>query len=285
MNLYETIGHSYSITRKPDPRIVRKICDFLDLPVGSVIADIGAGTGNYSWELQQLGYRVIAVEPSAVMRAQARPSPRVTWVDARAECLSLENGSVDGSMFILSYHHFSDPKAAVLEALRISGKGPLLLFTMSPEHLPDFWLCGYFPSLIPEATQAFPTSQKVVEDLASWSQRRVTAMPFPLPKDLTDRFAASGWARPEIYLDAAVRQGISSFARMPREAMQAGLDRLKADLESGQWHSIHGDILDRTDYDIGYRFLKIEAEPALPANDLHAHASRGHDSCFRRNRS
>lgn len=259
MSLYEQIGKSYSSTRKPDPRIVRQIHALLDLPAGSVIADIGAGTGNYSWELEKLGYKMVAVEPSSVMRNQAKPNPQITWVDARAESIPLQSGSAQGAIFILSYHHFSDHRTAVSETLRISGNGPLLIFTMAPERLADFWLCHYFPYFLQEASQAFPTSEKMEADLSLWSKREVSIMPFPLPKDLTDQFAASGWARPEIYLDPIVRQGISSFARMPAEDLAIGLARLKDDLESGSWMRKHGSILNSPIYDAGYRFIKIHA--------------------------
>ncbi len=89
------------------------------------------------------------------------------------------------------------------------------------------------------------------------------SIPFPLPQDLTDRFAASGWANPEIYLDPVVRNGIPSFARMPAMDLAAGLNRLKDDLESGRWKATHGAILDQPVYDAGYRFIKIAAAEAV----------------------
>jgi ubiquinone/menaquinone biosynthesis C-methylase UbiE len=48
MPLYDQLGQGYSRTRRADARIVERIIDLLSLPVGSHIADVGAGTGNYS---------------------------------------------------------------------------------------------------------------------------------------------------------------------------------------------------------------------------------------------
>jgi precorrin-6B methylase 2 len=48
MILYNSIGKQYNFTRKADPRIVDQIINLLNLPPKSLIADVGAGTGNYS---------------------------------------------------------------------------------------------------------------------------------------------------------------------------------------------------------------------------------------------
>lgn len=42
MAIYDSIGGQYKKTRIPDFRIVNKIIKLLDLPQGSIIADIGA---------------------------------------------------------------------------------------------------------------------------------------------------------------------------------------------------------------------------------------------------
>jgi hypothetical protein len=42
--IYDTIGQKYNTNRQADPRITSKIKGLLDLPTGSTIADIGAGT-------------------------------------------------------------------------------------------------------------------------------------------------------------------------------------------------------------------------------------------------
>lgn len=257
MTLYDSIGSSYSHTRKPDPRITRRILELLDLPPGSTVADIGAGTGNYSRELQRAGYCMVCVEPSSVMRAQSPPIPDMRWLGSPAESIALEDASVDGAIVILACHHFPDLGKALREIDRITGSGPIVLFTVSPEPLSGFWLCDYFPWLLEEASSAFPCVQDLMRDITRWTGRTVKDFPFPLPTDLSDRFAASGWAQPSAYLNPDVRRGISSFARMPEDALQAGLNRLKADLDSGKWSANYGQILNLHEYDAGYRFLKL----------------------------
>ncbi len=46
--IYNEIGEHYSKYRRADPRLVEAIVDLLDIPKGSIVAEVGAGTGNYS---------------------------------------------------------------------------------------------------------------------------------------------------------------------------------------------------------------------------------------------
>ena len=70
-SLYDKIGITYRQTRRADPRIVEKLITLLNLAAGTCIADVGAGTGNYSNALADAGFTVRAIEPSPIMRAQA----------------------------------------------------------------------------------------------------------------------------------------------------------------------------------------------------------------------
>ena len=69
--VYDSIGQSYSNFRLPDPRIIDALVNLLRLKQGSFIADIGAGTGNYSRAIANRGFFLYAVEPLSVMRSQA----------------------------------------------------------------------------------------------------------------------------------------------------------------------------------------------------------------------
>ncbi len=78
MTLYNSIGKDYNQTRQPDYRIIRQLISLLDLPQRSTIADVGAGTGNYSNAIADQGYQVIAIEPSQVMQSQGEYHPQVS---------------------------------------------------------------------------------------------------------------------------------------------------------------------------------------------------------------
>lgn len=73
---YEVIGRGYVVGRRTDPRIAARI--WAALGSARTVVNIGAGTGSY----EPPGRTVVAVEPSAVMRAQ-RPPTAAPWRSSR----------------------------------------------------------------------------------------------------------------------------------------------------------------------------------------------------------
>ena len=68
-------------------------------------------------------------------------------------------------------------------------------------------------------------------------------------------FAASGWRRPEIYLNPEVRANISALALADADEVEDGAIRLQEDLETGKWNAKYGEIRNLSEIDVGYRFL------------------------------
>ena len=254
---YNTIGTSYRQTRRADPRIAHHLIKLLDLPSASVIADIGAGTGNYSNALADAGFSVFAVEPSIIMRAQATLHPRVEWLAASAETLPLTDNSVDGIVCTLALHHFTDVPASIREMRRIVDDGPIVLFTFDQRQGEHFWLYDYFPNFNIEALQAFPPIEEISLLFVDDDQWLTEIHPYPLPADLQDNFCAANWRAPSRYLDPAIRAGISSFAYSDPEAVRQGLITLEQDLADGRWKKHYKQILNREEFDAGYRFLLV----------------------------
>lgn len=258
MILYNTIGQGYNDTRKPDFRIVDKLIELLNLPTNSIIADIGAGTGNYSNAIAEQNYQVIAIEPSVVMQSQKRPHPKVRWLTASAEKISLADNAVDGAIVMLALHHFQSISEGIQEINRIvNGSGKIVIFAFEQSKISNFWLTEYFPYFIRDTSQTFPSTKEIASLVTDITQRTVKIIPFLLPQDLSDRFAASGWCKPEIYLDLEVRNGISSFAKMPQAELQLGLEKLIWEIDSGAWSKKYGYLQHQQEYDAGYRIICI----------------------------
>lgn len=255
MTLYDAIGKNYNATRKPDPRIVRRLLELLDLPLGSTIADVGAGTGNYSRAIAEAGYRVMAIEPSTIMRQQGIPHPQLSWIAGSAEAIPLADKAVDGVVVMLALHHFHNLERGLKEIARISRSGKMVLFAFEQAKIPEFWLTDYFPYFIGDTLSTFPSTQEIARLITQTSQKEVEIITYYLPPNLSDLFAASGWCQPQIYLDSQVRQGISSFNKMPKTELEAGLNRLQMDLKNGVWTEKYGHLQRQSRYDAGYRIL------------------------------
>ena len=64
--LYDTIGAGYTVTRGTEPRIAAQI--WAALGNARTVLNVGAGTGSY----EPADRQVVALEPSALMRAQRK---------------------------------------------------------------------------------------------------------------------------------------------------------------------------------------------------------------------
>lgn len=96
------------------------------LGTGSVVADIGSGTGIFSRQLLDRGLAVFAVEPNADMRHEAGQLlgsyPSFTPVNGKAEDTTLEGGCADLVTAAQAFHWFNHGKFKA-ECKRILKKG------------------------------------------------------------------------------------------------------------------------------------------------------------------
>ena len=97
-----------------------------NLTSGSVVADVGSGTGILSSLFLDNGNRVFGVEPNPEMRTTAEDllgdHPRFTSVAGTAEATTLESGSVDFVVAGQAFHWF-DPGRSRTEFARILRPG------------------------------------------------------------------------------------------------------------------------------------------------------------------
>ena len=254
--VYNSIGKSYNSNRAADNRILNTIKNLLNLQVGSVIADIGAGTGNYSNAFADLGYIVNAVEPSEKMCSQAAPNSNVTWIPGFAESIPLPDDSVDGIIVVLALHHFSSLQSAASEMHRICPVGPIVIFTLDPREGKEPWFKDYFPEIYQQDFITFKPIDVVSETVAIDRRWSKTIKSFPLPYDLLDRNMYSAWREPEKYLDAQFRQNTSRFALASESSVQRGTRSLTDDLHTGKWDKKYGVLRKQKYFDAGFKFIK-----------------------------
>jgi len=252
--VYDRIGGRYRRGRRQDPRIAARI--WAALADAAPVLNVGAGTGSY----EPADREVVAVEPSEVMLSQRSPGPAVA-VRAVAEALPFRDDAFGAAMGVLTVHHWTD-RARGLAELRRVARGPVVLFSRDPSVAPSWWLNHYFPATARlEASRETPLGQ-----LAQELGGRIDVIEVPIPADCTDGFNAAYWRRPAAYLDPEVWQPMSALALIPEADRAAGMRRLRADLDSGEWHRRWGHLLTLDELDLGYRVIIARPLGNLPGN-------------------
>jgi SAM-dependent methyltransferase len=232
----------YAVRRQPDPRIAQCI----RIVLGDVLSvlDVGAGAGSY----EPSDLSVVAVEPSWQMIKQRSHGSGV--VQARAEGLPFPDRSFDAVMAVLSIHHWQDRTRGLEECARVARQRVVIL-TWDPAS-EGFWLVqDYFPEMLAHDRPLFPTMESLGAALGP-----ISVQATPIPWDCTDGFLGAYWRRPDAYLDASVRAGMSPFSRVSDSGSR--IKRLRSDLASGRWARRHGDLLGLQSVDMGYRLVTAE---------------------------
>ncbi len=240
MELYDEIGIGYRNSRRPDPRIATAI--FHALGEADTVVNVGAGAGSY----EPSDRSVVAVEPSMTMIRQRRVGSAPA-VQASATQLPFRNAAFEAALAILTVHHWPDRARGLGELARVA-RGRIVILTWDPA-TSGFWLVDdYFPEIVEIDRPNFPSIEEFSRALG-----RVDVHTLPIPHDCVDGFLAAYWRRPHAYLDASVRSAISTFSKI--RAIEAGLTRLRRDLQDGTWERRYGDLLGRREIDLGYRLL------------------------------
>jgi len=238
--LYDTIGATYTVTRRTEPRIASQV--WAGLGDAHTVLNVGAGTGSY----EPSNRDVTAVEPSAVMRAQ-RPAGAAPCVAAAAESLPFEDQSFDAAMAFATIDHWQDPIAGLREMRRVARR--VVVFTKDFSDLDLFWLDrDYLPERADLLVGRLPLTE-----LARSIGARVE--PVLIPWDCADGFYEAYWRRPEAYLDEEVRRGMSIWARVGPTAEQRAVRSLRDDLASGRWAERNRDLVDLDAAELGARLL------------------------------
>lgn len=227
---YERAAASYGTRRRTDPRIAAYV--HAALGDARTVLNVGAGAGSY----EPPDRYVAAVEPSAAQRAE-RPANLAPAIDATAERLPFDARSFDAAMAMITVHQWPDWKAGVRELRRVSA-GPVVILTFDGDALERLWLGEYVPELFVAESQRYPAIAELCSELGG----TVEAMEMPIPLDCVDGFTEAFYGRPEEFLDPLVRRSQSAWGFVEPAAVERGIERLRADLRSGRWDELHGEL-------------------------------------------
>jgi SAM-dependent methyltransferase len=243
---YERHGRTYAQHRRPDPRISARI--HAALGDARTVLNVGAGAGSYEPDDRW----VLAVEPSATMRAQ-RSAAAAPAIAGRAEALPFDDGALGAGMACVTIHHWESPEAGLSELRRVA-RGPVVIFTFELDHLPA-WQLDHLREGVAKELPRFPA----IDHIAAVLGGRTRVERILTPGDCTDGFFEAFWRRPEELLDPAVRSAQSVWALLEADVEQRIVDRLAAALDAGAWDAEHGHLREQESFDGALRLVVSEA--------------------------
>ncbi|MEU4237972.1 methyltransferase domain-containing protein [Actinoplanes sp. NPDC026619] len=227
---YDRHGQGYARRRRPDPRIAARIHEALG--DARTVLNVGAGAGSY----EPADRYVLAVEPSAAMRAQ-RPADAAPALDATAERLPFDDSAFDAVMATVTVHQWLDPARGLAEMRRVA-RGPVVVLTFDGDELERLWLADYVPELISAERRRYPKISAITESIGPDTE----VIEVPIPVDCVDGFTEAFYARPDAFLDERVRAAQSAWGFVDAEATVRAVERLRADLASGKWDQVYGHL-------------------------------------------
>jgi SAM-dependent methyltransferase len=227
---YGNQAKTYDQTRSASPSVLGPLREALEGAPGPRLLDVGGGTGNYAAALRDEGWDPVVCDRSPDMLARAA-GKGLESVEADAQSLPFEDASFDALICVSMLHHVEDRPRALAEqrrVLRPGGRGALMVFTR--EDIERAWYLDYFPSTRAWMEASHPRVDEFLELLPN--ARRIELV----FRDLEDAGLAALSAFPEKLLEPEWHKQTSYFERLARDhpdELSAGLERLRADIESG----------------------------------------------------
>ena len=212
-------GVGYARRRRTDPRIAAYV--HAALGDARTVLNVGAGAGSYEPEDRY----VIAVEPSAAMRAQ-RSTPRRRSASPRR---SRSTTTASTRRWRRSRSTSGATRRAACASCGAWRVAAVVILTFDPDAIRRFWLAEYVPG--DDRGRGAPLSG---------ARPRGEVTPVPIPLDCEDGFIEAFYGRPE----ALARPGGPALAVGVgvRRRTRRGLERLRPSLESGAWDARHGHL-------------------------------------------
>jgi SAM-dependent methyltransferase len=207
------------------------IIRYVDPRPGMCLLDLGCGTGSWSQAFREWwpGTDVLAVEPSAAMRARAA----VPTLPGDAAAIPADDASVDAVWLSTVVHHVADLPAAAREIRRVLRPGgPVLIRSAFPGRHEGLTLCRFWPETVTALNDHYPGVADVEAAFAASGLTAAGLEAIPQVSAPSLRDAAAGLRREAHTLLQLI--GDDAYAK--------GVERLRAAAETATGPQI--DVLD-----------------------------------------
>jgi ubiquinone/menaquinone biosynthesis C-methylase UbiE len=220
-----TIASTYAAARALRPEARARWLDLVAAhapPDSQLIADVGCGTGRFTGPLaERFGARVVGIDPSERMLAEARRKvqgdDRLEFIQASAERLPLEDGSVDLIFMSMMLHHLEDPVQAARECrrvLRTSGR----IFVRNTTRESAYPHTRFFPGFKAIVASQLPSRDEVAALFEDTGLRL-------LASEVVATQSTGSWGD---FADKIALRADSFIVRLPMSEFESGMTALRA---------------------------------------------------------
>jgi SAM-dependent methyltransferase len=229
---YDARAARYDETRSASASTLGALLRALGPGDGRSLLDIGGGTGNYAVALARAGFAVTVVDVSSAMLGRAAEKLGTgAAVLGDALRLPVRDAAFDCAASVNVSHHVSDWRRHLDEARRVLRRA-FAVQVNTRENLAAHWIFEYFPEAREHTLALHPRADEVLAALRAAGFARVRGEGFAFEDADDGTFEAlKHW--PETYLDETYRRNTTFFRRMPPGVERRGVERLRADHESG----------------------------------------------------
>ncbi|WP_455393238.1 class I SAM-dependent methyltransferase [[Eubacterium] cellulosolvens] len=226
---YNEISQVYDVSRAANIETVEKIVRLLRIDKNSALLDMGCGTGNYTAALSKTSKNIIGIDNSTGMIRQARAKfPTLQFICGDIMSIPFKSEILDGAMAVQVLHHVGNKEKFLQETYRVLRKGSYFaIHTCSHKQLLAFWFCHYFPEGLEKEIERIPDTNVIASLLENAGFSDIGT-----ERCYQDIVVAK--ETPEQYLDKNYRDGISTFSLITEEEIQAGCEKLREDIASGE---------------------------------------------------
>ena len=230
---YDKVSRIYDTSRAANTETTEKMIELLRIYSGSVVLDMGCGTGNYAAALQRVAKKIIGIDSSIGMIEQALAKfPELPLICGDVTSLPFGSEAFDGAFAIQVLHHVKEKELFLSEAYRVLKKGACLAIdSCSHRQMRTFWDYHYFPKGLEVDLARIPDAEEIASLLERTGFSNVGI-------EISYTNISAEHERPERYLDKNYRDGMSTFCLLSDEEIESGCQKLQEDIESGAIESI-----------------------------------------------